>query len=286
MEVGIVIPAYNPRSHDYLRAIDSVRVQSHASWECVVVDDGSRSPLPEVRDPRVHVVRQDNRGVSAARNRGAATVGGEYLAFLDQDDHWAPQKLERQLEFMRRHDLAVCDTGFHIIRDDCVIADGYPDHGGEFCRLLASASIGLSTLIVRRDAFEQVGGFDPLLPKVQDWGLVLALTHAGYRLRRLPEVLCTYHLHDANATRDYRRTYAEKMALYDLYEALDGRRHVRRAITAGRASTRRVYAYQAIDAFRADRRFPDLAWAAARRPDIVATAIARYGRKRMPVCGG
>lgn len=275
MKLGVIIPVHDPRPEELQRAIDSVRAQTFAGWECVIVDDGSSSPLPDVEDTRIRVVRQANHGVSAARNRGAAIVRGDYLAFLDQDDQWEPEKLERQLDFMSRHDLAVCDTDFRIVRSGRMVAYGYEDHRGELCRLLSTAAIGLSTLVVQREAFEHVGGFDPLLSHVQDWALVLALTHAGYRLRRLSDVLGTYHLHDSNATRDYRRTYQEAMAVYNLYWALDGRSEVREAVRRGRAHTRALYAHQAIDAFRDDRRMTHLAWAGRRRPSVVASAVAR-----------
>ena len=94
--VGAIIPAHNAEA--YLRdAIDSVLAQSHPVVDCVVVDDGSTdatAAIAEAYGPPVRVVRQENRGVSAARNRGAAEAEGALLAFLDADDRWLPDRLK------------------------------------------------------------------------------------------------------------------------------------------------------------------------------------------------
>jgi glycosyltransferase involved in cell wall biosynthesis len=269
--VGVVIAAYNPVRDDLLRAVESVRNQTYTDWECIVVDDGSDPPI---LIDGVTVIRQENRGVSAARNRAAAAVGGEYLAFLDQDDYWHPEKLDRQVAFIEERDLAMCDTDFEIIRDGKRLASGYADHKGDFCRLLSPGGIGLSTLIVRRDAFEHVGGFNPLFPTIQDWELALSVAHVGYRFDRLHEVLCSYHLHGRNASSDYRSTYREGLAVYDLYTALDPRSAVRAAARSGRKKIRQQYALKAIDAFRSTRDASHLAWAARRNPTLVVRSVA------------
>jgi glycosyltransferase involved in cell wall biosynthesis len=280
MQVGVVIAAHNPIAGDLERAVASVRDQTFTDWRCVIVDDGSREPIPPLEG--VEVVRQVHRGVSAARNRGAELVGGDLIAFLDQDDDWHLEKLERQVAFMRRERLDLCDTNFEIIRDRLPVADGYWDHHGDFLALLGTAAIGLSTLVVGRAAFEHVGGFDPRYPTVQDWQLVLALTHAGYRLKRLPEVLCTYRLHTENASSDYRAAYREKMSIYQRWATVDRRREVKTAISAGRRRTREVYAYQAIDAYRRSRDVRHLLWAATHQAGVTSRAILKNLLARGP----
>src|SRR4051812_15630858 len=94
---GIVIAAFNPNPGDLERAVQSVLEQTRHDWDCVVVDDGSDSPLAV---EGVRVVRQSNMGVASARNRGVAEVDGDLVAFLDQDDLWHPEKLERQVPFL------------------------------------------------------------------------------------------------------------------------------------------------------------------------------------------
>ena len=273
MQVGVVIAAHNPIAGDLERAVASVRDQTFTDWRCVIVDDGSREPIPPIEG--AEVVRQVNRGVSAARNRGAELVGGDLIAFLDQDDDWHVEKLERQVAFMHSERLDLCDTNFEIVRDSLPVAGGYWDHHGDFVALLGTAAIGLSTLVVGRAAFEHVGGFDPSYPTVQDWQLVLALTYAGYRLKRLPDVLCTYRLHAENASSDYRAAYREKMAIYRRYAMLDRRREVQTAISAGRRRTREVYANQAIDAYRQSRDVRHLLWAATHQAGVTSRAVLK-----------
>ena len=274
--VGVVIPAYNPVAGHLERAVASVLNQTYRDWRCVIVDDGSDAPLaiePALADDRLSMLRQKNRGVSAARNAGVAALQTTHVAFLDQDDEWLPEKLERQISFMRKHDLALSDTDFNILRSGRNIASGYAWHQGSFCRLLSMGGMGLSTMVVRRDVFEAQGGFNGAFRIVQDWELALRIAYAGYRFERLREVLCCYHLHEENASRDYRATYREGIAVLALYANLDTRPEVRAAVKIGHKRVRELHAYQAIDAFRVTRRKQHFAWAAAHAPRIAAGAV-------------
>ncbi|KAA2234782.1 glycosyltransferase family 2 protein [Salinarimonas soli] len=99
--VTVIIPAYN-RAPSLRRAVQSVLDQTHAAWDLLIVDDGSTDrpdeAIAEFRDPRISIIRHGtNRGVSAARNTGIAAARGRFVAFLDSDDVWLPQKLERQV---------------------------------------------------------------------------------------------------------------------------------------------------------------------------------------------
>ncbi|HYG55797.1 MAG TPA: glycosyltransferase family 2 protein [Burkholderiales bacterium] len=105
--VSVILPAYNAAATLGF-AVQSVRRQTWRDWELIVVDDGSRDGTAELAqelarlEGRLRLIRQPNRGVSAARNAGIEAARGRYLAFLDADDLWLPRKLARQLEFMRR----------------------------------------------------------------------------------------------------------------------------------------------------------------------------------------
>jgi glycosyltransferase involved in cell wall biosynthesis len=117
--VAVVIPAYNPG--DFLRrSLDSVLSQTMGDLECVVVDDGSTEDLSWVDDEpdaRVRRIRQPNRGVSVARNRGVEATTAKLVAFLDQDDQWRPTKLQRQVDALEvSTDSAFCCTAFAWVK--------------------------------------------------------------------------------------------------------------------------------------------------------------------------
>ncbi len=118
--VSVIIPTFN-RGWVIREAIDSVLNQTFGSFELIVVDDGSTDNtldiLAEYKD-RITLIKQRNRGVSAARNRGMDAASGRFIAFLDSDDLWLPQKLNCQMEFFDSNpDALICQTEETWIRD-------------------------------------------------------------------------------------------------------------------------------------------------------------------------
>src|SRR5688500_7031207 len=117
MTVSVVMPAYNAEA-TIASAMASVRAQTYAGWELIVVDDGSTDRTAEIAagaaatDKRIRVIRQRNQGVAAARNAAIEAATGRYLAFLDADDLWLPSKLERQLCFMCLRSAALSATAY------------------------------------------------------------------------------------------------------------------------------------------------------------------------------
>jgi glycosyltransferase involved in cell wall biosynthesis len=275
--VGVVIPAHHPAPGHLERALGSVRAQTGVEWACVVVDDGTDPPI--ARDAAaagepIRVISQPNRGVAAARNRGAGNVAGEYLAFLDQDDEWLPEKLAKQIAFMLKNDLAMCDTDFELVAPNGVPTGGFEYHEGEFVRLLESARMGLSTMIVRRDTFQQAGGFDERYEVAGDWDLQLRIASAGLKFDRVPESLCLIHLHEHNASSDYRAVYRDTMTILGRY-ATDSRPLVPEAADRGRRRVRDLLTYHAISMFGTTREPRHLLWAARRGPGYVVRLAVR-----------
>ena len=121
--VSVVIPTYN-RSTWVIGAIESIRRQTFDNLEIIVVDDGAtddtagRVTAQSAEDPRVSYLYQANRGVSAARNAGLARARGEFIAFLDSDDLWLPQKLARQLDLLEKPDVDVVYCDFAMIDEN------------------------------------------------------------------------------------------------------------------------------------------------------------------------
>jgi glycosyltransferase involved in cell wall biosynthesis len=111
--VSIVIPTYN-RAWTLSQAIDSVLNQAYCNRELIVVDDGSTDhtkALLATYGEKIKIILQENRGVSAARNRGIEMASGEYIALLDSDDIWLPEKIESQIQFFKENPHAlICQT--------------------------------------------------------------------------------------------------------------------------------------------------------------------------------
>jgi len=179
-EVSVIIPTYNRR--EFLReAIASVLAQTYRDFALIVIDDGSEDDTAAVvrEFTGICYVFQPNRGVSAARNRGVALSSGALLAFLDSDDLWQPRKLEQQVAFFSAHsDARICQTEEIWLRHG-VRVNSHNKHrkaGGDiFARSLALCLVSPSAVMLRRDLFERMGGFDESLPACEDYDLWLRI---------------------------------------------------------------------------------------------------------------
>ena len=181
-KVSIIIPTYNRA--DLLReALDSVLAQTYQEFELLVVDDGSTDNTRELvagYGERTAYVFQENRGVSSARNLGIQSSTGEFIAFLDSDDLWLPEKLEQQVTIMEQHpDLQLCHTEEIWIRRGVRVnpKKKHKKHGGYiFHYCLPLCVISPSSVLIRRTLFEKVGYFDENLPACEDYDLWLRIT--------------------------------------------------------------------------------------------------------------
>lgn len=175
----MVIPTRN-RPRRTLRAIRSVLAQSRPPEEVIVVDDGSTDETAHrVRSeaPSVRLLVGEHRGVSAARNRGIDAASGEWIALLDSDDEWRPEKLEAQLDALAgAPDHRLCHTDEIWIRDGRRVNPRrrHRKHGGEiYRRCLPLCAISPSAVVIHRSVFERVGLFDEALPACEDYDLWL-----------------------------------------------------------------------------------------------------------------
>jgi teichuronic acid biosynthesis glycosyltransferase TuaG len=202
--VGVVIPAYNAAT-TIRRALLSVAAQSLKPTQVIVVDDGStddtetvaRACSSEMPGVELLVVRQDNAGAGAARNRGVAEVSQPYIAFLDADDEWLAEKLERSMDVLTKGD-------FDLVAHDFYAHQNGEDQHVHATRLFNATSDPLSslyvrgyipsiTVVVRKDLIDAVGGFDVTLPNAQDFDLWLAmLLQPNVRFTMFDEPLARY----------------------------------------------------------------------------------------------
>lgn len=196
--ITVIIPTYN-RSELLARSVSSVLAQTHIPLELIVVDDGSteniREAVQAIAPGKTTVVRREDRGgAAAARNTGCEVARGEFIAFLDSDDEWLPEKLEAQISMLRAHpEIALCCTAFVLVRRD----------GQEEIRQFDTDEIGTtdlafgcelspgSSLVFRKEFFSVVGTFHTAMPRFEDWDWLVrgsALSRIGLINRPLCKV--------------------------------------------------------------------------------------------------
>jgi GT2 family glycosyltransferase len=217
--VSVVIPTYN-RAAFLPAAVESVRAQTHACDEILIVDDGSVDDTEEVVSRLggpINYLRQRNAGPGAARNRGIAAARGDLVAFLDTDDRWLPSKIECQIELFKR-DPALALVGADMSIEDAVTGErvdsnfarrgvkalfdelgGRPVHQAPR-RLLELNFINTSTALVRRDVLAEVGGFDTRLRFGEDLELWLRIA-ARHPVACVPSVQEIRIEHASNVTK-------------------------------------------------------------------------------------
>jgi glycosyltransferase involved in cell wall biosynthesis len=206
-EVSVVIPAYNAARY-VGAAVESVLAQSFDDLEVVVVDDGSTDETADVvagLGARVRCIRQANSGVAVARNQGIAQSDSRYVAFLDADDAWLPEKLAKQMKALRESpDRRFCYTAFAIAGSDLepIEVRRGPLVGTALGTLLLQGNVvGASTPVCERELFAKAGDFDPALSQCADWDMWMRLA-AHTEFIYLDEPLVNYRQHGSNMSKD------------------------------------------------------------------------------------
>jgi glycosyltransferase involved in cell wall biosynthesis len=179
--VSVIIPTYN-RAWSLHAAVQSVLKQTYADYELIVVDDGSTDETAAMlsRFKGVSVLHQERQGVSAARNRGVRASQGEFVAFLDSDDTWLPDKLSVQVRYFDDNPGAViCQTEEIWVRRGVRVNPGRRHRkqaGMIFKPSLALCLVSPSAVMLRRSLFASIGGFDEQLPACEDYDLWLRIS--------------------------------------------------------------------------------------------------------------
>lgn len=230
--VSVVIPTYN---HGCFigKALASVCAQTFTDWEAIVVNnfstDDTESVIKAIDDPRIRLVNFANHGVIAAsRNHGMKLARGEVVAFLDSDDCWYPQKLERCLSLMQSGYGMVCHgenwvyehPGSRRVRE---VFYG-PEARASFESLLFEGNcISTSAVVVSRQLLEKLGGFDEdqALITAEDYHLWLKLARSGVKTGFVPEILGEFRIHDGNNSKAVlRNVQAVRTAFEQMYSEL------------------------------------------------------------------
>ena len=211
--VSVVVPTRN-RRRLFLRALRSVLTQREVSLRVIVVDDasddGTLDAVAELRDGRVLTLRHDQqRGVSAARNTGLACVQTSWVAFLDDDDVWAPSKLRGQLAAVETRSNASwsCVGAVSFDYRGRMLRGQHPPEGSHLSDLLLTENVipgGGSGVLARTELVRSVGGFDECLSALADWDLNLRLSQRS-PLASLDRPLVGNYVHPEQMTRDFPR---------------------------------------------------------------------------------
>ena len=195
--ISVVIPTYN-RKTLLMRAVDSVLKQTYSNLEVWIIDDGStdgtEKAVEACQDKRVHYARMaKNSGPSAARNEGIRRANGEIIAFLDSDDIWHSNKLEKQVKKINDNCQAVFCK--YLVRDDSgrimPAEEAFDLNATEFGFLdvlISQNKIGAPTLMLTKAAAESIGGFNEKLCTLEDWDYALRLAEK-YKVAFIPEIM-------------------------------------------------------------------------------------------------
>lgn len=235
--ISVIIPAFN-RAATLLASMRSVLSQSYEDFELLVVDDCSSDDTVSVArslsDPRIRIIQNAvNLGAGGARNAGVANSRGKWVAFQDSDDEWLPTKLEKQMSRLDAqgadHVAAYCGllrlggldndararmTVGYVPDPRYTIVDGQLLEG-----LLRTSLISTQTLIVRRDVFDRIGGFDERTTPIEDWDFALSLCQEG-RIALVDEPLVLQRFSPNSITRQHSKRLASQVLVLEKHQAL------------------------------------------------------------------
>lgn len=207
--ISVVIPLYNKGLY-IQRAIKSVLNQTYKNFELIVVDDGSTDGGDQIveglADPRIRLIRQENGGVSAARNRGIAEAKAELVAFLDADDEWLPEKLQLQFDFLERYpDIKWTAGAFIQYRDDKPVApeSAFFSEWFEDEYVVKDALLPLSvgrcfwvvTTMIRKQVFKEVGCFDTALRVGEEINLWMRIAKKYPKILYIRKPVAKYNMY-------------------------------------------------------------------------------------------
>lgn len=219
--VSVIIPSYNT-ARFILETLESVLAQTWEHKEIIVVDDGSTDETADLLAPykgRIHSIYQENRGLGGARNTGIRAAQGELFAFLDADDLWLPEFLERQL--LALHDRPGVDilyTWWSFIDqqgNDLPEEGRYAGRGNLFTEIVLSNRFPVMAALVPRRCIEASGGFDEDRLISEDWDFWLRLAQLGFTCDVQPLALVKYRFHGTNMTLNVARSHQRYLAVLE-----------------------------------------------------------------------
>ena len=207
-KVSVITAAYN-HVRFIRQSVESVQAQIYRDFEHIVVDDGSSDGTADVLKSfgnRITYIRQENRGAHAAINEGIRRSSGDYIAIVDSDDAWLPNKLERQVEVLEKspgagmvYSLAYFINSEGVVEDhEWLMGTPFDDPNLVFEELLEVNRIPIVTALVKRSCIDEVGFFSETFKALSDWDMWLRIS-AKWPIIFIPEKLALYRVHENNA---------------------------------------------------------------------------------------
>jgi glycosyltransferase involved in cell wall biosynthesis len=238
IRVSVVIPTYNPKEH-LVETLESALNQTYDNFEILLVDDGSTDDItallqPYITSEKIRYLRRENGGTAAARNTGIANSSGDYIAFLDHDDIWLPEKIAIQVSALEQNiscgltycNLYILDEMTGRLIDTC--REG--GSGKMFENFLYRNYITTaSQIMVRRECFDRIGGFDESLEIVDDYEFYLRLSR-HYAIHYDQRVFTHWRSHPNNASRNYDKTQLGRIyvkeKIRDIWNLTDNQKYI------------------------------------------------------------
>jgi glycosyltransferase involved in cell wall biosynthesis len=236
--ISAVVPTYN-REKTITRCLDSILSQTYPVYEVIVVDDGSQDKTLEIISSkyadRVRIVRTKHRGAQAARNAGIIAATGEYIAFLDSDDEWVPNKIELQIgELDKNRDAIVCGDGYVQTDIKNKIPKVYQNSnwvkrgrrmmkmqgvsGFAYEHILQYSFCMFQALLVSKKNLLEIGLLDERVPSYQEWDTAIRLGKK-YEFAYIKKPLFIYHLHDGETiSKNEKKDVAGREYLLNKYQ--------------------------------------------------------------------
>lgn len=213
-KVSIIIPTYNS-SLFIKRTIESVFRQTFKDWELIIVDDCSTDQTTDIIEdlmmdnPKIKLFKtpQNSGAPALPKNIGIEKAQGEYIAFLDHDDEWLPEKLEKQLEFFEKNKnkkIGLVSCGANLINENQKCFSKYNPNQFRYDFpgiLLRNPIYSNSSVMMRKDVINQVGQRDLNMKYSEDWDMWIRTAKAGFELCFVNQLLFNYHLHGNNVTK-------------------------------------------------------------------------------------
>lgn len=231
--VSIIMPAYNVGRY-MTESINSVLAQTHVNWELIIVDDGSTDDTAAVvqvfvsKDSRIKYFWQKNGKQGRARNLGIRFATGDLIALLDADDVWVSNKLEVQMDAIKRTGDDVIFGNAYCIKNDHYTSEQTGGGTGDYRDraalqfLLEPGVLVVSSVLIRKSAVKEVGGFtiDERIQYCEDWHFWLKLALAGKSFHSEPQILCYYRIHPRSVAQTEKDANTKfYFALLDLHRA-------------------------------------------------------------------